>query len=57
VADRFNCEAMHIEVDTSLASLRLVRVFERLRAERGLLNVLRTDDSPEFLGEAFTAWT
>lgn len=57
MADRFNCEAVHIEVDTSLASLRLVRVFERLRAERGLLNVLRTDDSPEFLGEAFTAWT
>lgn len=56
VADDFNREAVHIEVDTSLTSLRLVRVFERLRAARGLPNVLRTDNGPEFLGEAFTAW-
>jgi len=45
-----------IEIDTSLPSARLVRVFEQLKAERGLPNVLRTDNGPEFLGECFTHW-
>lgn len=56
VADDFNREALHIEVDTSLTSQRLVRVFERLKQDRGLPQVLRTDNGPEFLGEAFTQW-
>lgn len=57
VTDDFNREALHIEVDTSITSDRLVRVFERLRRERGLPQVLRTDNGPEFLGEAFISWS
>jgi putative transposase len=57
VVDDFNREVLHIEIDTSITSERLVRVFERLRAEYGLPEVLRTDNGPEFLGEVFTAWT
>lgn len=56
VVDDFNREVLAVEIDTSLPSRRLVRVFERLKAERGLPEVLRTDNGPEFLGEAFTAW-
>lgn len=56
VLDYFNREALTIEVDTSLPSQRLVRVFEQLKAERGLPDVLRTDNAPEFLGEAFVEW-
>ena len=56
VVDDFNREAMHIEADTSITSERLIRIFERLRAERGLPQVMRTDNGPEFLGEAFTNW-
>jgi len=56
VVDDFNREALHIEVDTSITSDRLVRVFEHLRAERGLPQVLRTDNGPEFLGETFASW-
>lgn len=56
VVDDFNREALHIEIDTSLTSPRLVRVFERLRDQHGLPQVLRTDNGPEFLGEIFTAW-
>jgi putative transposase len=44
ITDDFNREAVHIEIDTSLTSTRLVRVFEQLRAERGLPDVLRTDN-------------
>jgi putative transposase len=56
VADDFNREALHIEIDTSITSERLVRVFSRLAQERGLPQVLRTDNGPEFLGEVFTSW-
>ena len=56
VIDDFNREALHIEIDTSLPSARLVRVFEQLKTERGLPDVLRTDNGPEFLGEVFTDW-
>ena len=56
VIDDFNREALHIEIDTSLPSTRLVRVFEQLKTERGLPDVLRTDNGPEFLGEVFTDW-
>lgn len=56
VVDDFNREALHVEVDTSLTSERLIRVFEHLRQTRGLPQVLRTDNGPEFLGEVFTQW-
>jgi putative transposase len=54
VVDDFNREVLHIEVDTSLNSGRLVRVFEQLKREHRLPQVLRSDNGPEFLGEAFT---
>jgi putative transposase len=56
VVDDFNREALHIEVDTSISSERLIRVFARLHRDRGLPQVLRTDNGPEFLGKAFTQW-
>jgi len=56
VVDDFNREALHIEIDTSITSDRLVRVFSQLQAEHGLPQVLRTDNGPEFLGESFTSW-
>ncbi len=56
VVDDFNREVLHIEIDTSITSLRLVRIFDRLRTEHGLPQVLRTDNGPEFLGEVFTNW-
>lgn len=56
ITDDFNREVVHIEIDTSITSVRLVRIFEQLRQERPLPQVLRTDNGPEFLGEAFTQW-
>ena len=56
IMDDFNREALAIEIDTSLQSERLVRVFEQLREERGLPDVLRTDNGPEVLGEVFVIW-
>ena len=56
VLDDCTWEALAIEIDTSLPSARLVRAFEQLKATRGLPDALRTDNGPEFLGEAFTTW-
>jgi len=56
IVEDFNREALHIEVDTSISSHRLVRIFEQLKADHALPQVLRTDNGPEFLGEAFVQW-
>lgn len=56
VIDDFNREVLHIEIDTSITSARLIRVFEHLQRDRGLPQILRTDNGPEFLGDAFTQW-
>jgi putative transposase len=56
VVDDFNREALHIEVDTSITSQRLVRIFEQLQRDHRLPQVLRTDNGPEFLGEASVQW-
>ena len=56
VLDDFNREILAIEVDSSLSSERLVRVFEQLKAERGLPQILRTDNGLEFLGTVFVNW-
>jgi putative transposase len=56
VIDDFNRECLAVEIDTSLTGRRLIRVFERLRNERGLPDVLRTDNGPEFLSGEFVAW-
>lgn len=56
VIDDFNRECLAVEIDTSLTGRRLIRVFERLKAERGLPDVLRTDNGPEFLCGEFVAW-
>ena len=35
VVDDFNREALHIEVNTSITSERLIRIFECLHSQRG----------------------
>ena len=54
--DDHNREVLAIEIDTSLRAPRMVRVLERLKAQRGVPDVIRVDNGPEFLSEAFTDW-
>lgn len=56
VIDDYNREAIAIEIDTSLRGERLIRVFERIKAERGLPHMLRVDNGPELIGDVFTEW-
>ncbi|HEU4754801.1 MAG TPA: IS3 family transposase [Armatimonadota bacterium] len=57
VVDDFTRECPAIEVDTSLPALRVIRVLERIAAERGgLPAALVLDNGPEFAGRALDAW-
>jgi len=49
VIDDFNRECLAVKIDTSITGKRLIRVFERLKSERGLHETLRVDNGPEFL--------
>jgi len=49
IMDDFNREVLALEADTSLPALRLVRVLERLKEERGLPEMIRVDNGPEFI--------
>jgi putative transposase len=56
IVDDFNRECLAAEVDTSIPGTRVVRVLERLREERGLPQILVTDNGPEFAGRALDVW-
>ena len=46
IADDFSREAPAIEVDTSLGGVRVARVLDRLKIERGLPLQIRSDNGP-----------
>ena len=54
--DDFNRESLTIEVDTSITAKRLISIFEILKITRGLPDVLRVDNGPEFTSGEFVAW-
>ena len=56
VLDDHNREAVAIEVDTSITAPRVIRVFEQLKAWRGLPDVLRVDNGPETMAHEFVDW-
>ena len=56
VIDDFNREGLGIEIDTSLRAARILRTLDRLKLERGLPEVLRVDNGPEFLSQILSDW-
>lgn len=56
VIDDFNRESLAIEADTSLPSLRVQRVLERLLLERGKPANIRCDNGPEFIAHSLQQW-
>jgi putative transposase len=56
VVDVFTREALALEVDTSLPGGRVVRVLERLVAERGAPDAIVLDNGPELTGKALDQW-
>lgn len=49
-------EALDIVVDTSITAVRVVRVLEQLKAQRGLPEAIRVDNGPEMTAQIFANW-
>jgi putative transposase len=54
--DDYNREALAIEVDLSLPSVRVVRVLERIVAWWGYPAKIRMDNGPEFISVTLADW-
>lgn len=52
IIDDYSRECVAIEVDTSPGGARVVRVLERLAAQRGLAERIVMDNDPEFTSKA-----
>ena len=56
VLDDYNRQILAIEADTSLPVPRLLRVLEQLKASRGLPQIIRVDNGPEFISHKLEDW-
>jgi putative transposase len=57
ILDDYNRQALHVEIDTSLPALRVIRVLEMLRDTHGTLpKAIRTDNGPEFISQKLEDW-
>jgi putative transposase len=56
VIDDYNRESLAIEVDTSLPSLRVVRVLTKLINQRNKPVHIRVDNGPEFISHKLQQW-
>lgn len=56
IIDDYNREIISIEADTSLPALRVIRVLERLKETRGLPQMIRVDNGPEFISAQLDMW-
>lgn len=56
IVDEYSRESLAIHVAHSIPAVRVIDVLERLRDERGLPDVIVTDNGSEFTSRAFDSW-
>ena len=56
IIDDYNREYLSIEVDTSLPTLRVIRVLDRLIETWGKPKTIRVDNGPEFISDRLQIW-
>jgi putative transposase len=56
IIDDFNREALAMEIDTGIGSLRLIRTLESLKQDGLMPRQIRVDNGPEFLSLNFVTW-
>ncbi len=56
VVDDATHEAVAIETQSAISGAHVTRILDRLKSERGLPKVIRTDNGKEFCGRAMLQW-
>jgi putative transposase len=56
IIDDYNREILTVETDTSLPAMRVIRVLDRLIEYRGLPEMIRVDNGPEFISDRLDLW-
>jgi len=56
VIDVYSRECLRIDVDASINGVRVARIMEELRQQRGLPKKIIVDNGPEFTSKALDAW-
>jgi len=56
IIDDYNRESLHIEIDTSLPLLRVIRVLKQIIKNRGKPKTIRVDNVPEFISDRLQVW-
>ena len=56
IVDEFSRESLAIHPSHSIPAVRVIEILEQLRVERGLPQVIVTDNGSEFTSRAFDAW-
>ena len=54
--DEYSRECLAIEVDTSINGVRVTNVLNRVAMIRGLPEMIKVDNGPEFISKALDAW-
>ena len=57
IVDDFNREVLHIEIDKSLPSQRVIRALTMAIEQYGAPERIRVDNGPEFISHALAKWT
>jgi putative transposase len=56
IIDDYNREMLNIVADISLPALRVTRALEELVSERGMPQMIRVDNGPEFISRQLDVW-
>jgi putative transposase len=56
IMDDYNRQALAVEADTSIPALRLIRTLEMLKETKGVPEMIRVDNGPEFISHKLDLW-